>query len=114
MEKLLTYADLAMYRAKEKGRNCVCMYSPDQKIHYELRLDWEERIRDALKNNRFVLHLQPISNIRQKKITGYEALLRMVACPRQGSGNENDTLISPKIFSILPNVSVLFMILTDG
>ncbi len=98
VEKLLTYADLAMYRAKEKGRNCVCVYSPDQKIHYELRLDWEERIRDALKNNRFVLHLQPISNIRHKKIVGYEALLRMVACPRQGSGNGNDTLISPSEF----------------
>ena len=49
VEKLLTYADLAMYRAKEKGRNCVCTYSPDQTIHYELRLDWEARIRDALK-----------------------------------------------------------------
>ena len=110
MEKLLTYADLAMYRAKEKGRNCVCMYSPDQKIHYELRLDWEERIRDALKNNRFVLHLQPISNIRQKKIMGYEALLRMVACPRQGSGNENDTLISPQDFL---NIAERFGLIRD-
>lgn len=90
VEKLLAYADLAMYRAKEKGRNCVCMYSPDQKIHYELRLDWEERIQDALKNNRFVLHLQPISNVRHKKIMGYEALLRMVG--------ENDALISPQDF----------------
>jgi diguanylate cyclase (GGDEF)-like protein/PAS domain S-box-containing protein len=38
VEKLLTYADLAMYRAKEKGRNCACMYSPDQKMHYEALL----------------------------------------------------------------------------
>ncbi|WP_347273049.1 EAL domain-containing protein [Candidatus Kuenenia sp.] len=90
VEKLLTYADLAMYRAKEKGRNCVCTYSPDQKIHYELRMDWEERIRDALKNNRFVLHLQPISNIRHKKIMGYEALLRMV--------DENNALTFPSEF----------------
>ncbi|HHT9135957.1 MAG TPA: EAL domain-containing protein [Candidatus Wunengus sp. YC60] len=89
-EKLLTYADLAMYRSKEKGRNCICMYSPDQKKHYELRLDWEERIRNALKNNKFVLHLQPISNVPHKKIMGYEALLRMV--------DENDTLISPSEF----------------
>ena len=49
VEKLLTYADLAMYGAKEKGRNCVCMYSPDQKAHYESRLDWEERIRGCIK-----------------------------------------------------------------
>ena len=110
VEKLLTYADLAMYRAKEKGRNCVCTYSPDQTIHYELRLDWEARIRDALKNNLFVLHIQPISNIRHKKIMGYEALLRMVACPRQGSGNENDTLISPQDFL---NIAERFGLIRD-
>lgn len=97
-EKLLAAADIAMYMAKGKGRNCVCVYSPDQKTRIELRLDWEERIRDALKNDRFVLHLQPISNVRHKKLAGYEALLRMVACPRQGSGNENDTLIPPQDF----------------
>ena len=90
VEKLLTYADLAMYRAKEKGRNCVCMYSPDQKAHYELRLDWEKRIRDALKNDRFVLHLQPILDTRHKKTMGYEALLRMMG--------ENDVLIPPRDF----------------
>ncbi|MBI2472920.1 MAG: EAL domain-containing protein [Planctomycetes bacterium] len=89
-EKLLSYADLAMYRAKEKGRNCVSIYSPDQKKHYELRLDWEARIHDALKNNKFVLHLQPISNIRHNKIIGYEALLRMI--------DENDGLIPPPDF----------------
>lgn len=102
VEKLLTYADLAMYRAKEKGRNCVCMYSPDQKIHYELRLDWEERIQDALKNNRFVLHLQPISNVRHKKIMGYEALLRMMG--------ENDALISPQDFL---NIAERFGLIRD-
>jgi len=102
VEKLLAYADLAMYQAKEKGRNCVCTYSPDQKIHYELRLDWEERIRDALKNNRFVLHLQPISNIRHKKIMGYEALLRMM--------DKNDTLISPQDFL---NIAERFGLIRD-
>ena len=102
VEKLLTYADLAMYRAKEKGRNCVCTYSPDQKAHYELRLDWEERIRDALKNDRFVLHLQPISNIQHKKIMGYEALLRMM--------DKNDTLISPQDFL---NIAERFGLIRD-
>ncbi len=89
-EELLTYADLAMYMVKEKGRNGVCLYSPDQKVHYELRVDWENRIRDALKNDRFVLLLQPITKMGHDVTVGYEALLRMMG--------KDDALISPSAF----------------
>jgi diguanylate cyclase (GGDEF)-like protein/PAS domain S-box-containing protein len=76
-ETLLSYADLSLYRAKEEGRNRIRVFSPDHKIQIESRLDWERRIRDALKNDLFVLHLQPILDIRRNVIVGYEALLRM-------------------------------------
>ncbi|MBI2472917.1 MAG: EAL domain-containing protein [Planctomycetes bacterium] len=89
-ERLLTYADMAMYTAKEKGRDGFCFYSPDNKIQFKSRLDWQKRIQDALQNNRFVLHLQPILNIQHNKIFGYEVLLRMI--------DENDTLIFPPEF----------------
>ncbi|GAB62009.1 two-component response regulator [Candidatus Jettenia caeni] len=78
VETLLTYADLAMYSAKEEGRNRACIFSPAHKIQFETRLIWERRIRDAIKNNQFVLHLQPILSVRHSMISGYEALLRMV------------------------------------
>jgi EAL domain-containing protein (putative c-di-GMP-specific phosphodiesterase class I) len=76
-ETLLSYADLSLYRAKEEGRNRIRVFSPDHKIQIESQLDWERRIRDALKNDLFVLHLQPILDIRRNVIVGYEALLRM-------------------------------------
>jgi diguanylate cyclase (GGDEF)-like protein/PAS domain S-box-containing protein len=77
-EALLTCADIAMYKAKEEGRNCVRIYTPEQKTHIELRLFWENRIREALDRDNFVLLLQPIMDISKNLIIGHEVLLRMV------------------------------------
>ncbi len=79
VETLLSYADLAMYRAKEEGRNRVCVYTPEQKTQIESRLVWEKSIHEALNKDNFVLFLQPIMDIRQNLIIGHEALLRMIS-----------------------------------
>ena len=90
VETLLSYADLAMYRAKEEGRNRVCVYTPEQKTQIESRLIWEKRIHEALNKDNFVLFLQPIMDIHQNLIIGHEALLRMT--------NEKGEIVSPSNF----------------
>lgn len=77
-ECLYSYADLAMYHAKEEGRNRVCVYATEQTTQIESRLIWKEQIREALNQNCFVLYLQPILDIQQNRIVGFEVLLRMI------------------------------------
>ncbi len=90
VETLLSYADLAMYRAKEEGRNRVCIYTHEQKTQIESRLVWEKNIHEALNKDSFVLFLQPIMDIRQNLIIGHEALLRMI--------NEKGETVTPSSF----------------
>lgn len=79
-DEVLARADLAMYRAKEKGRNQICLHAPDddRQARMQANLAWAKRIRSALHDGRFVLYLQPIWDLRWNRISQYEALLRMV------------------------------------
>ncbi len=76
---LLTRADLAMYRAKEKGRNRVHVFTEadEQLDKMKVSMRWEERIKRALKENRFRLLYQRILPISNNGTEIYEALLRM-------------------------------------
>lgn len=78
-ERLLASADLAMYQAKEDGRNGVFVYSrggPGQ-AEIELRFNWKRRLREALEKDRFLLYCQPILDLRTGRISRYELLVRM-------------------------------------
>ncbi|MFH1879499.1 MAG: EAL domain-containing protein [Bacillota bacterium] len=76
LQSLLKNSDVAMYRAKELGRNNFQFYSAQMNIHTLERLAMESDLRGALERNEFVLHYQPKVDIRSGRIIGMEALVR--------------------------------------
>ncbi len=73
---LLKYADSAMYRAKEKGRNNYQFYATDMSDQAMERLTLEHGLRHALENGEFFLVYQPQVDMTSGRILGVEALLR--------------------------------------
>ncbi|MDV2077328.1 bifunctional diguanylate cyclase/phosphodiesterase [Marinobacter xestospongiae] len=73
---LMKYADLAMYRAKECGRNNFQFFTPAMNIKAARRLLQQEELAAALEADRFVLHYQPKVDLATEKVLGVEAFLR--------------------------------------
>ena len=91
-DQLIVESDLAMYAAKHAGRNRVTFYEPDGSDHSLIRsgYTWSARVREALENERFVLHAQPIVEIASGDATRHELLIRMV--------DEHGHLVPPAAF----------------
>jgi diguanylate cyclase (GGDEF)-like protein/PAS domain S-box-containing protein len=76
-EDLLIEADVAMYEAKNAGRDRLALATTEQQVRMEARLSGAERIRRALDEGGFVLHCQPIVDLGTDTVAQYELLLRM-------------------------------------
>ncbi|MEK3724956.1 putative bifunctional diguanylate cyclase/phosphodiesterase [Paenibacillus sp. FSL H8-0034] len=90
VEILVKHADIAMYRAKEQGRNNYQFYAYEMEDAIVRRAVLENGIRKALERNEFILYYQPQIDLETKKIVGLEALVRWIH-PEHG-------LISPVEF----------------
>jgi diguanylate cyclase (GGDEF)-like protein/PAS domain S-box-containing protein len=73
---LMKNADIAMYRAKEDGKNTYKFYSEETNVHTFERMALETSLRRGLERNEFFLHYQAKLDLRTGHITGVEALIR--------------------------------------
>jgi EAL domain-containing protein (putative c-di-GMP-specific phosphodiesterase class I) len=91
--EVLAHADIAMYGAKQAGRNRFVAYKPlagggEQRNSRCSEVDW---MRKAIEEDRFLLYCQPILDLKTDKVSQYELLLRL-------PGGEGCELLAPSSF----------------
>lgn len=89
-DEMLTQADLALYRAKEEGRDRYCFHSAELDRHVRERVALTNELRAALENNELELYYQPQVELASGRIVGLEALVRWNH-PQRG-------LLMPEVF----------------
>jgi diguanylate cyclase (GGDEF)-like protein/PAS domain S-box-containing protein len=76
VDVLLQHADVAMYHAKEQGRNNYCFFEPALNSRVLERRALEIGLRRAIEGRQLVLHYQPKMNLQSGAVVGAEAFLR--------------------------------------
>lgn len=102
---LLKYADAAMYRAKELGRNQIQFFTSEMNAAVRQRLDLQTRLHRALDLGEFALHYQPKMDLVTRTVIGMEALLRWQPPDEQ--------MIGPDVFIPLAEESGFIVPLGD-
>lgn len=74
--KLLKNADIAMYKAKSKGRNRYVFFDQEMNQETNEHLEIEKSLQKALIHNEFMIYYQPQINLQTEHIVGFEALIR--------------------------------------
>ncbi|CAM2168503.1 diguanylate cyclase [Paraburkholderia sacchari] len=75
-QTLIPCADMAMYAAKNRGRNCWERYRPDMRADADAKLILSARLRKAIEAGALRLHYQPQVDMRTGRVLGVEALVR--------------------------------------
>lgn len=76
IDTLMQHADVAMYHAKQDGRNAFRFFSPEMNAHVVQRVQMENNLRQAIANNEFIVEYQPEISVDTGMVVGLEALLR--------------------------------------
>lgn len=75
-DRLMNQADLALYKAKNQGRNCVCDFDPEMGRLMQERRELEDDLAMAIEDDLLDLHFQPQAMLGTGEIVGFEALVR--------------------------------------
>jgi Amt family ammonium transporter len=75
-DRLLQHADIAMYQAKQHGRNRYQLFTEEMEEMAQLNFQIETAIPEAIKHNQFFMNYQPKVSCLTNEVVGFEALLR--------------------------------------
>ena len=101
LKTLFKNSDLAMYKAKNSGKNKYCFFSKEMNWDLKNEVKMEMALRRALKKNMLKLYYQPKIDATKNKIIGLESLLRWV--------NDKGEYIPPSVFIPLAENSKLIL-----
>jgi diguanylate cyclase (GGDEF)-like protein/PAS domain S-box-containing protein len=101
-EDILRDVDIAMYSAKNKGKARFEQFDAGMRRETLYRMNIDTELRNALLRNEFILHYQPIFEAKEKKLIGFEALIRWQH-PTRGLIYPNDFIhIAEETKQIIP------------
>lgn len=98
---LIRYTDISMYQSKSMGRNCYTWFHDDMEYTEESILNFEIQLREAITDQQFELHYQPLINISDPEFIACEALLRW-------HHPEHGLLCPDEFMPILDNSDLMF------
>jgi diguanylate cyclase (GGDEF)-like protein/PAS domain S-box-containing protein len=76
MESLLKHADIALYQAKEKGRDQFCYFSADMNLQLSEHVALEQELRRAIGTDQLFVEYQPVVDVYSGALVSFEALVR--------------------------------------
>jgi len=101
VEELMRCADMAMYHAKGQGKNTFQFYKQFLNVRAHYRIEMEQSLKCAIKNNEFEMYYQPQIDAKTGRLSGIEALIRWF--------DEENNAISPIDFIPIAEESHLIM-----
>jgi diguanylate cyclase (GGDEF)-like protein/PAS domain S-box-containing protein len=102
-DTLIKHADVAMYRAKERGRNTHQFFTPALGASLATRISQEKSLRKALERQEFVVHYQPQFDLAGERLIAVEALVRWDH-PRLGLVPPDQFIPSAEVSGLIVNL----------
>ena len=101
-EELIRNADLAMYRAKHEGKHRYELFESGMEVPVKRRHGLKVRLRDAVRDDAFVVHYQPIAELSTGRVAACEALVRWPDAPRGCTTPSSFIPLAEEIGAVVP------------